>query len=179
MGDCGSNLLGLLLGGVIVEGSLKTNALIALIVPLVVLAVPFLDTGFVVAKRIKYRRPVYEADSNHFHHRFHRIGFSQRRTVLYLYGWTVTMAGLAVALRFVPYSDRGDLDLEWSLVMGLCFVLALAASVYLVLVLEILKLRRLRTWQLRNADPDTSEFAIDAEVERELETGEFRALDPK
>ena len=85
MGDCGSNLLGLLLGGVIVEGSLKTNAVIALIVPLVVLAVPFLDTGFVVAKRIKYRRPVYRADANHFHHRFNRIGFSQRRTVLYLY----------------------------------------------------------------------------------------------
>ena len=143
MGDCGSNLLGLLLGGVIVEGSLKTNALIALIAPLVVLAVPFLDTGFVVAKRIKYRRPVYRADSNHFHHRFHRIGFSQRRTVLYLYGWTITMAGLAVALRFVPYSDRGDWDLGWSLVMGACFVVALAASVYLVLVLEILKFRRL------------------------------------
>ena len=79
MGDCGSNLLGLLLGAVIVEGSLKTNALIALVGPLVVLAVPFLDTGFVVAKRIKYRRPIYRGDSNHFHHRFHRIGFSQRR----------------------------------------------------------------------------------------------------
>jgi UDP-GlcNAc:undecaprenyl-phosphate/decaprenyl-phosphate GlcNAc-1-phosphate transferase len=177
MGDCGSNLLGLLLGGVIVEGSLKTNALIALIVPLVVLAVPFLDTGFVVAKRIKYGRPVYRADSNHFHHRFHRIGFSQRRTVLYLYAWTVTMAGLAVALRFVPYSDHGVLDLGWSLVMGACFVVALAASVYLVLVLEILKLRRLRSWQLRHADPDTSEHEIDAHVERELETGEFRALE--
>jgi UDP-GlcNAc:undecaprenyl-phosphate GlcNAc-1-phosphate transferase len=176
MGDCGSNLLGLLLGGVIVEGSLKTNALIALIVPLVVLAVPFLDTGFVVAKRIKYGRPVYQADSNHFHHRFHRIGFSQRRTVLYLYAWTVTMAGLAVALRFIPYSDHGDLDLGWSLVMGGCFVVALAASVYLVLVLEILKLRRLRGWQLRHADPDTSEHEIDAQVERELETGEFRAI---
>ena len=57
------------------------------------LAVPFLDTGFVVAKRIKYRRPVYRGDSNHFHHRFHRMGFSQRRTVLYLYAWTLTMAG--------------------------------------------------------------------------------------
>ena len=178
MGDCGSNLLGLLLGGVIVEGSLKTNALIALIVPLVVLAVPFLDTGFVVAKRIKYRRPVYQADSNHFHHRFHRIGFSQRRTVLYLYAWTVTMAGLAVALRFIPYSDGGDWNLGWSLVMAACFVVAVAASVYLVLVLEILKLRRLRAWQLRHADPDTTEHEIDAEVERELETGEFRALDP-
>jgi UDP-GlcNAc:undecaprenyl-phosphate/decaprenyl-phosphate GlcNAc-1-phosphate transferase len=178
MGDCGALLLGLLLGGVIVEGSLKTNAVIALIVPLVVLAVPFLDTGFVVAKRIKYGRPVYRADSNHFHHRFHRIGFSQRRTVLYLYGWTITMAGLAVALRFVPYSDdAGNFDLGWSLVMGACFVLALAASVYLVLVLEILKLRRLRAWQLRHADPDTTEHEIDAEVERELETGEFRALE--
>jgi UDP-GlcNAc:undecaprenyl-phosphate GlcNAc-1-phosphate transferase len=179
MGDCGSNLLGLLLGGVIVEGSLKTNALIALIVPLVVLAVPFLDTGFVVAKRIKYRRPVYQADSNHFHHRFHRIGFSQRRTVLYLYAWTVTMAGLAVALRFIPYSDGGDWNLGWSLLMGACFAIAIAASVYLVLVLEILKLRRLRGWQLRHADPDTTEHEIDAEVERELETGEFRALDPQ
>ena len=176
MGDCGSNLLGLLLGAVIIEGSLKTNALVALIVPLVVLAVPFLDTGFVVAKRIKYRRPVYQADSNHFHHRFHRIGFSQRRTVLYLYAWTVTMAGLAVALRFIPYSDAGVLHPGWVAVMGACFVIALAASAYLVYVLEILKLRRLRAWQLRRTDPDTTEHEIDEEVERELETGEFSAL---
>jgi UDP-GlcNAc:undecaprenyl-phosphate/decaprenyl-phosphate GlcNAc-1-phosphate transferase len=176
MGDCGSNLLGLLLGAVIIEGSLKTNALVALIVPLVVLAVPFLDTGFVVAKRIKYRRPVYQADSNHFHHRFHRIGFSQRRTVLYLYAWTITMAGLAVALRFIPYSDAGELHPGWVAVMGACFVIALAASAYLVYVLEILKLRRLRAWQLRRADPETTEHEIDREVERELETGEFTAL---
>ncbi len=162
----------------IVEGSLKTNALIALIVPLVVLAVPFLDTGFVVAKRIKYRRPVYQADSNHFHHRFHRIGFSQRRTVLYLYaldGHDGRPRGRA-ALRPVLRPRR--LNLGWSLVMGACFVVAIAASVYLVLVLEILKLRRLRAWQLRHADPDTTEHEIDAEVERELETGEFRALEP-
>ena len=177
MGDCGSNLLGLLLGAVIVEGTLKTNALVALVGPLVILAVPFLDTGFVVAKRIKYRRPVYRGDSNHFHHRFHRIGFSQRRTVLYLYAWTITMAGLAVALRFIPYSDTsGHLDAGWSALMILCFAIAVAASVYLVYVLEILKLRRLRAWQLRRTDPATSEHQIDEEVERQLETGEFTAL---
>ena len=179
MGDCGALLLGLLLGGVIVEGSLKTNAVIALIVPLVVLAVPFLDTGFVVAKRIKYGRPVYRADTNHFHHRLNRLGFSQRRTVLYLYAWTFTMAGLAVALRFIPYSDDGGhLHVGWTLLMGACFLVAIAASVYLVVVLEILKLRRVRAWQLRRQDPDTSEHEIDNEVQRELETGEFRALDP-
>ena len=177
MGDCGSNLLGLLLGAVMIEGSLKTNALVALVVPLVVLAVPFLDTGFVVAKRIKYRRPVYRGDSNHFHHRMHRMGFSQRRTVLYLYAWTITMAGLAVALRFIPYSDdRGHLDPGWTAALAACFLIALAASAYLVYVLEILKLRRLRAWQLRRTDPDTSEHEIDQEVERELETGEFSAL---
>ncbi len=179
MGDCGALLLGLLLGATIIEGSLKTNALVALIVPLVVLAVPFLDTGFVVAKRIKYKRPVYRGDSNHFHHRLHRIGFSQRRTVLYLYAWTVTMAGLAVALRFIPYSDdRGNLHPGWVAIMAACFIVAIAASAYLVYVLEILKLRRLRAWQLRRTDPDTTEFEIDEEVQRELETGEFSAVPP-
>jgi UDP-GlcNAc:undecaprenyl-phosphate/decaprenyl-phosphate GlcNAc-1-phosphate transferase len=177
MGDCGSNLLGLLLGAIIVEGSLKTNALIALIGPLVVLAVPFLDTSFVIAKRLKYGRPVYRGDSNHFHHRFHRIGFSQRRTVLYLYGWTMTMAGVAVALRFVPYSDTGGhLHAGWAALMGALLLLAVATSLYLVYVLEIVKLRKVRAWQLRRTDPETSEHDIDAAVEQELETGEFTAL---
>ena len=180
MGDSGSNLLGLLLGAVIVQGALKTNAVVALIVPLVVLAVPFLDTGFVVAKRIKYRRPVYRGDSNHFHHRFHRIGFSQRRTVLYLYAWTALMAGIAVALRFVPYSESsGRLNLGWAALMAGLFGVGLVASAYLVYVLEILKLRRLRAWQLRRADPGTDEHEIDRVVVRELETGEFSAAQPR
>jgi len=174
MGDCGALLLGLLLGSTIIEGSLKTNAVIALIVPLVVLAVPFLDTTFVVLKRMKYRRPVYRADANHFHHRFARIGFSQRRTVLYLYAWTAVMAGLAVALRFVPYSDdRGHFDGLWTAVMAACLLLALAASVYVVYTLEILKFKRFR---LREAEPGTEEHEVEDQIRRELETGEFPSL---
>jgi UDP-GlcNAc:undecaprenyl-phosphate GlcNAc-1-phosphate transferase len=173
MGDCGSNLLGLLLGATIVEGSLKTNALVALFVPLVVLAVPFLDTTFVVLKRMKYRRKVYEPDTNHFHHRFARIGFSQRRTVAYLYAWTATMAGVAVALRFVPYSDdHGHFRLGWTTLMIAVLLLGLFASFYVVYTLEILKLKRFRM----RAEPGTGEFEIEAEIERELETGEFPAV---
>jgi UDP-GlcNAc:undecaprenyl-phosphate/decaprenyl-phosphate GlcNAc-1-phosphate transferase len=171
MGDSGSLLLGLLLGVVLVEGSVKTNALVALIVPLVVLAVPFLDTTFVLLKRMKYRRAPWGADANHFHHRFARIGFSQRRTVLYLYAWTLMMALLALGVRFIPYSESdGRLVLGWSLVMGVCFVVAFAASVYLVYVLEILKLKRLRS---RFAEPGTAEHEIVAQVQQDLETGEF------
>jgi UDP-GlcNAc:undecaprenyl-phosphate GlcNAc-1-phosphate transferase len=177
MGDCGSNLLGYLLGAVIVEGSLKTNALIALVGPLVVLAVPFLDTGFVLAKRLKYRRPVYRADRWHFHHRMANIGFSQRRTVLYLYAWTIAMAGLAVALRFVPYSDAaGRLNTGWAVLMAGLFVVVLAASVYLVYVLEIFKFRRLDAMRLRRVRPETTDAEIDADVEEHLRTGEFESV---
>ena len=67
---------------------------------------PILDSGFVIAKRIKHRQPIYAADQSHFHHRMANIGFSQRRTLVYLYGWALVLAGLALALRFVPYSDN-------------------------------------------------------------------------
>ena len=76
MGDTGSNLLGYMLAVTAVQGSLKTNAALALALPLVVLAVPILDTSFVVAKRLKYRQPIYQADRWHFHHRMANIGFN-------------------------------------------------------------------------------------------------------
>ncbi|HEY8584276.1 MAG TPA: MraY family glycosyltransferase [Capillimicrobium sp.] len=169
MGDTGALLLGLLLGCIAVQGSLKTNAILALIFPLIVLAVPFLDTTFVVLKRMKYRRPVYSADRWHLHHRLANLGFSQRRAVLYLYAWTLCQAGLALALRFVPYSDNGgSFHLGWSLVMAALGLLALAASVYLVYVLEILKFRR----RFARRKPDATED----EIEQQLETGEFDAV---
>jgi len=177
MGDCGSNLLGLMLGCVAVLGSAKTNAILALIFPLIVLAVPFLDTTFVVLKRMKYHRPVYAADREHFHHRLDRIGFSTRRTVLYLYAWTLSLAGLAIALRFIPYSDNGgDLHLGWAAVMAGLGLLALLESIYLVYVLEILKFKRLDAALLRRSKPHASEAEIDADVATRLETGEFDAV---
>ncbi len=182
MGDAGSNLLGLLLACVAIQGVLKTAAVVALFFPLLILAVPALDATFVVAKRIKYGRPVYSADRWHFHHRFANIGFSQRRTVLYLYGWTLSLAALALAMRFVPYSeDDGTLNAGWALVIAAFGLVALAASLYLVLVLEILKFRRFREREIqRQVDtgemPALSADEIEREVEREVETGEFEAV---
>jgi UDP-GlcNAc:undecaprenyl-phosphate/decaprenyl-phosphate GlcNAc-1-phosphate transferase len=185
MGDTGSNLLGYLLATAAVQGALKTNAVVALLFPLIVLAVPILDTGFVVAKRLKYRQPIYQADTWHFHHRMANIGFSHRRTLAYLYGWTIVMAALALALRFVPYSDdRGNFDAFWTAVIVFFLAAALAASIYLVYVLEILKLRRIRLRQLigirREAGkPVPAAAEVDRGVAQELETGSFPTVDPE
>ena len=185
MGDAGSNLLGLLLACVAIQGVLKTAAVVALFFPLLILAVPALDATFVVAKRIKYRRPVYSADRWHFHHRFANIGFSQRRTVLYLYAWTLSLAALALAMRFVPYSeDDGTLNAGWALVIAAFGLVAFAASVYLVVVLEILKFRRVRAAEIQRQVetgemPALSADQIDREIEREVETGEFEAVRPE
>jgi UDP-GlcNAc:undecaprenyl-phosphate GlcNAc-1-phosphate transferase len=184
LGDSGSNLLGYLLGTIVIQGALKTNAVVALAFPLVILAVPIFDTGYVIAKRIKYGRPVYKADKAHLHHRLARIGFSARRTALYLYGWTLSLALLALALRFVPYSDdHGNFHWEWVAVLSGFGLLALASSVYLVLVLEILKLKRWREFQLRRSstlagEPEPAEAEVNARVAHELETGEFEAVKP-
>lgn len=180
MGDSGSNLLGFLLGMIAVQGALKTNAVVALFFPLFVLAVPILDTTFVVAKRMRQGRPIHRADRSHFHHRMAEIGFSQRRTLAYLYGWTLAMAGLALALRLVPYSDdRGNFAFGWTVVIIAFGLIAIAASLYLVYVLEILKLRRVRWRELisRGGKPPPDE-TLNEGVEAELETGQFPAVDP-
>jgi UDP-GlcNAc:undecaprenyl-phosphate GlcNAc-1-phosphate transferase len=140
MGDSGALLLGFSLAAVSVEGLLKTAATVALFFPLLVLAVPILDTGFVVAKRLKYRQPITSADKTHLHHRFVNIGFSQRRAVLYLYFWVATLAAAALGTRFIPFREGGEWHAWPTLGAAALGLLAVAASVYMVYLLEIVKL---------------------------------------
>ena len=143
MGDSGALALGFLLALIAVEGVLKTAATIALAGPLLVLAVPILDTSFVVLKRLKYRRPPWSPDHNHFYHRFMRIGFSQRRTAAYLHLWAIMLSAYAILVRFVPPRPQGEWDGGAVLLLSLLGVLVLAASVWMAYTLEILKARHL------------------------------------
>jgi UDP-GlcNAc:undecaprenyl-phosphate/decaprenyl-phosphate GlcNAc-1-phosphate transferase len=143
MGDSGALALGFLLALIAVEGVLKTAATIALAGPLLVMAVPILDTSFVVLKRLKYRRPPWSADHNHFYHRFLRIGFSQRRTAAYLHLWAIMLSAYAILVRFLPPRPQGEWDGGAVVVLSLLGVLVLAASVWMAYTLEILKARHL------------------------------------
>jgi len=140
MGDSGALCLGFILAAVSIQGLLKTASTVVLLLPLLVLAVPIIDTSFVVARRLKHNQPIYEADRSHLHHRFLTIGFSQRRAALTMWLWCGSLAAAALATRFVPFRAGGEwhpLDTVLVVAIGLA---AIAFSVYVVYLLEIVKL---------------------------------------
>jgi UDP-GlcNAc:undecaprenyl-phosphate GlcNAc-1-phosphate transferase len=168
MGDTGALALGFLLACVAVQGVLKTAATIALAGPLLVLAVPILDTSFVIAKRLKYKRSPFAPDQNHFYHRFMRIGYSQRRTAAYLHLWALLLAAYALLLRFEPPRPLGHWQLDNTLIAVGVGLVVLAASVWMVYSLEILKSRHLQV--LRRGKVGQEPEREDA-VERALTAG--------
>jgi UDP-GlcNAc:undecaprenyl-phosphate GlcNAc-1-phosphate transferase len=140
MGDSGALLLGFTLGALAVQGLLKTAAVATLLFPLLVLAVPIIDTSFVVAKRIKYGQPVYAADRTHLHHRFLNIGFSQRRAALTMWAWCAVLAGAALATRFIHPHAHGEWRTGPTIAVAAIGAVAVGASIYMVYLLEIVKL---------------------------------------
>lgn len=140
MGDSGALCLGFILAAVSIQGLLKTASTVVLLLPLLVLAVPIIDTSFVVARRLKYAQPIYAADRSHLHHRFLNIGFSQRRAALTMWLWCASLAAAALATRFVSPRPGGEWDLVGTLAVAAIALLAFAFSVYVVYLLEIVKL---------------------------------------
>jgi UDP-GlcNAc:undecaprenyl-phosphate GlcNAc-1-phosphate transferase len=116
LGDSGSLMLGFLLAFLSIEGSLKGATLAAVLAPILVLGFPIMDTLLSMIRR--FLRPIihlvdypnenkevraiffrgsslFEADKDHIHHRLLKIGFSQRKAVIILYGICIILCGLA------------------------------------------------------------------------------------
>lgn len=105
MGDAGSMLLGFVLACVSVESVMKGTAAVALVLPLLVLGVPFVDLFLIVWRRWRRGVPFYAPGQDHVHHDLVLVhGFSQRKSVLLLYSWCACLSGLAIAMqqRFWP-----------------------------------------------------------------------------
>src|SRR5437899_8490912 len=140
MGDSGALLLGFVLAVVPLQGLLKTASIVTLFFPLLVLAVPIVDTTFVVARRLKHGEKVFVADQAHLHYRFLRRGFSQVRATVYICAWCGTLALAALGTRFIRPHAHGEWHPWRTLAAALLGLVALAASVYMVYLLEIVKL---------------------------------------
>ena len=165
MGDSGALLLGFVLATVAVQGLLKTAATVALFFPLFVLAVPILDTTFVVLRRLKHGQPIYTPDQAHLHHRFLRRGYSQRRATLTMYAWCITLAAAALATRFIPFREGGEWHLWPTLFAGAIGLVAVGFSLFVVYQLEIVKLANPYVAQAERAAEEGQSSALGARQE--------------
>ena len=96
MGDTGALLLGFMLAAISIEGVMKSVATIAVVVPILILGVPIFDTTFAIFRRLLSGQSVATADKGHLHHRLLDKGFSQKQTVLILYGLSAVFGAFAV-----------------------------------------------------------------------------------
>jgi len=113
MGDSGAMFLGLLLSAsaITLTGQIDVNALanqnsrstfVPLILPFTVLAIPLLDLGMAVVRRLRAGRSPFAADREHLHHRLLRMGNSQREVAIIMYLWTAMFAFPTVIAAFYP-----------------------------------------------------------------------------
>ena len=98
MGDSGSLLLGLLLGIVSVEGVVRTQSFIVMLVPLAIAGVPVLDTLSAIVRRLRGHESIGHADLEHVHHRLLKAGLSQKRSVAVLWLCTAVLAVAGCAI---------------------------------------------------------------------------------
>lgn len=101
IGDVGSNFMGFMLAIISIMGVAKTYTALVLIAPILVLALPILDTIWAIIRRIiktKSIKGVFKADKGHLHHKLIARGYTQRQTVLILYGITATLGMTAIIL---------------------------------------------------------------------------------
>ncbi len=111
MGDTGSGLLGVLMATATVAGVGRNPfgpsggdlAAIAIpvVLPLLVLAIPFLDVLLAIVRRMRRGLGIHHADKEHIHHRLMDIGHSHRQAVLLMYLWSALISGCALAVAFI------------------------------------------------------------------------------
>jgi UDP-GlcNAc:undecaprenyl-phosphate GlcNAc-1-phosphate transferase len=141
MGDAGALMLGLLMAAstMVVGGrteqefSGQTFFFFApLIIPIVILGVPILDTAFAIVRRAKKGSNPATADKDHLHHRLMRIGHGHRRTVVILWAWTAVLSGFVL---YPTLTGEGDAVVP----VG---VVALALLLFTVMHPEVRRARR-------------------------------------
>ncbi len=102
----GAPFVGFTLASISAVGAFKAPMTIAVAVPILILALPIFDTASVIVKRWRAGRPIYQADRSHLHHRLLELGYTQKQTVLILYGISFSLCMVAFGA-FVALSVRG------------------------------------------------------------------------
>jgi UDP-GlcNAc:undecaprenyl-phosphate GlcNAc-1-phosphate transferase len=114
MGDAGALFLGVLLAVPTITIGGRTDHAFSgntffffgpLLIPVIILGVPMMDTAFSFVRRLVKRQHWHQADAGHMHHRLMRLGHGPRRTVVILWAWTALLSGVAL---LPTYTNEGN-----------------------------------------------------------------------
>lgn len=135
LGDGGAYLIGFFVASVSLMSSNKGSIIASLLVILVALGIPILDTAFAIARRAIRGMPIFRADAEHIHHRLITLGYSKGQALAALYAacLALSIAGLSIMM------NRG---LTLPVVGAAVFLLAVGAARYLGYVRSWTQLRR-------------------------------------
>ena len=101
MGDGGALGIGFLLGAITVIGTLKTTAVLSVMIPIIVVGLPVLDVSLAMARRYKRGGRIMDPDKEHLHHRLLNRGWTAREVVLLVYVLTLILSVSAIFLAIV------------------------------------------------------------------------------
>jgi UDP-GlcNAc:undecaprenyl-phosphate/decaprenyl-phosphate GlcNAc-1-phosphate transferase len=101
MGDGGALGIGFLLGAITVIGTLKTTAVLSVMIPVIVVALPVIDVSLAMIRRYKKGQRIMDPDKDHLHHRLMALGWTPREVVLLVYVLTLILSVLAIFLAIV------------------------------------------------------------------------------
>jgi UDP-GlcNAc:undecaprenyl-phosphate GlcNAc-1-phosphate transferase len=124
LGDGGAYLIGFCIAALSLASSNKGSIAAVMMVTMVGLGVPILDTTFAIVRRGMRGFPLFHADDEHIHHRLEDLGFSKRRVVLGVYGICVVLSLIALS---IIWSQGRTIPIA----IGAVFLLAIFALRYL------------------------------------------------
>ena len=108
MGDSGSYFIGFILAAVSMMGAIKGQTAASILIPMIALGLPLMETVWSTIRRFIFGQKLFSPDRDHIHHRLIALGLSQRRVVIILYGITVLMGGMSIALVYT-HNNRNAL----------------------------------------------------------------------
>lgn len=102
MGDTGSNFLGYMIAVISMLGLFKNVAILAFVIPIIILALPIFETVFSIVRRLINKQHVMEADNKHIHYQLLHSGLSHPQTVIVLYAFAFLFGVLAIVFANAP-----------------------------------------------------------------------------
>lgn len=177
MGDSGSMFIGYILAVLSLRSQSKTHAIVSILVPIIAMGLPILDTTLAFLRRLLRHQSIFMADKQHIHHILLSLGFNQRKTVLILYSISIMFTILAMIMIF-----NSDINTFLVLLVFVIIVFVIITKLgYVEMIYGKFRVKKENSLEkhLENFFIDRIDFAEGENLFKELPIKGFDILDVK